>query len=383
MNEIEENKKNEISVCMIVKDEELVITRAIICAKQFADEIIIVDTGSSDRTIELAEMLGVSIFTFKWCDDFSKARNFSFSKATKDYIFWMDADDYITPENIEAILKVKDELMYEEVDVVSMKYSLSLNSEGDTNTAISRNRLVKREKNYIWIGKIHEYLEVYGNVINSDIYIHHGKVKPIVDRNIMYYEKMKENGYNFTLRDRLYYGNELYYNSDYEEAIIQLRIFLESESGWSEDVKTATANIANAYEKLGRRDEVKDIILKSFKEDVPRADLCCKLADIFLDENKIHAAIFWYKIARESMPDKSNMGYDFKDYYTWIPTIQLVICYSMIENYKEAYYYNELASIYRNKSEAVENNKKYLLEKLKLEGIDIPKFTFQVNRIEQ
>ena len=372
---------NEISLCMIVKDEEMVISRAIICANQFVDEIIIVDTGSTDRTEELASVLGAKIYHYDWCNDFSKARNFAFSKATKDYIFWMDADDYITPQNTQLIMNLKKSLKYDEVDFVSMKYSLSLDSTGNTNTSLSRNRIVKRENNYKWIGKIHEYLEVWGKNLNTNICIHHGKVKPIVDRNIKYYERMESKGDNFTLRDRLYYGNELYYSGKYEEAIIQFRIFLESDSGWVEDIKTASANLCSCYEKVGMLEEIKEIILKSFKEDIPRADLCCKLAECFFEENKISQAIYWYKHARECIPENNCMGYDFVDYYTWIPTIQLVLCYSILEKYEEAYYYNELTGIYKKNNHKVESNRQFLIEKLQEQKTAIPRFSFEINRI--
>ena len=72
----------KISVCLIVKDEELVIERCLCCVQKFADEIIVVDTGSKDRTKELAKKFTDKVFDFEWDDDFSKARNFSFSKAT-------------------------------------------------------------------------------------------------------------------------------------------------------------------------------------------------------------------------------------------------------------------------------------------------------------
>ena len=84
-----------ISLCMIVKNEEKVLGRCLVSAKDIADEIIIVDTGSTDRTKEIARRYGAKIFDQKWQDDFSLARNFSFSKATMDYCMWLDADDVI------------------------------------------------------------------------------------------------------------------------------------------------------------------------------------------------------------------------------------------------------------------------------------------------
>ena len=73
-----------LSVCLIVKDEEEVLERCLNCVSQFADEIVVIDTGSKDKTVEIAKRFTNCVHSFQWENDFSKARNFSFSKATKD-----------------------------------------------------------------------------------------------------------------------------------------------------------------------------------------------------------------------------------------------------------------------------------------------------------
>ena len=81
-----------ISVCMIVKNEEAVLKRCLDSLKGIAEEIVVVDTGSTDRTKEIAAEYTDKIYDFTWVHDFSAARNFAFSKATKDYIYSADAD---------------------------------------------------------------------------------------------------------------------------------------------------------------------------------------------------------------------------------------------------------------------------------------------------
>ena len=76
----------QISLCMIVKNEERVLNRCLKSIADLMDEIIIVDTGSTDQTKEIARKYTENIYDFEWKDDFSAARNFAFSKATKDYI---------------------------------------------------------------------------------------------------------------------------------------------------------------------------------------------------------------------------------------------------------------------------------------------------------
>lgn len=88
-----------LSLCMIVRDAERTIARALASVRPFVDELIVVDTGSSDRTRALAMQGGAQVFNFRWCDDFSAARNCSLERATGDWILWMDADDELLAES--------------------------------------------------------------------------------------------------------------------------------------------------------------------------------------------------------------------------------------------------------------------------------------------
>ncbi len=86
-----------VSLCMVVRDEEKNLARALSFAKEIADEMIVVDTGSGDRTVEIAEQAGARVYPFPWGDDFSAARNFAIDKASGDYILMLDGDEHISP----------------------------------------------------------------------------------------------------------------------------------------------------------------------------------------------------------------------------------------------------------------------------------------------
>ena len=208
----------EISLCMIVKNEENVIDRCLNSVKNVVDEIIIVDTGSTDNTVAKAENLGAIVYKFKWIDDFAEARNYSFSKATKDYILWLDADDILEDDDVKKLEELKVNLD-QSVDSVMMNYVLQVDKYGNSIYSLKRNRLVKRSRNFRWIGYVHEYLEVYGNIIQSDINIVHKKDKEYTSRNLEIYEKKISSGIELSIRDILYYGNELYDNGRYDDAI--------------------------------------------------------------------------------------------------------------------------------------------------------------------
>lgn len=91
-----------ISLCMIVKNEERLLARCLDSVADLMDEIIIVDTGSTDQTKEIAARYTDKIYDFEWVQDFSAARNFAFSKATKEYIYSADADEVLDEENREV-----------------------------------------------------------------------------------------------------------------------------------------------------------------------------------------------------------------------------------------------------------------------------------------
>ncbi|AWI03307.1 hypothetical protein B9W14_01945 [Clostridium drakei] len=100
------NLNSTLSVCMIVKNEAKNIGRCLRSISHVADEIIVVDTGSIDNTKEIAKQYGAKIYDFKWIDDFSKARNYSLSKATCNWILVLDGDDEFEKEDTNKLLNI-------------------------------------------------------------------------------------------------------------------------------------------------------------------------------------------------------------------------------------------------------------------------------------
>ena len=96
---IKKGKHPSLSLCMIVKNEEKYLSRCLESLKPMVDEMIIVDTGSTDATRDIAEVFGAKVFDFEWNDDFAAARNYSLNKASGDWILIMDADEVIAAED--------------------------------------------------------------------------------------------------------------------------------------------------------------------------------------------------------------------------------------------------------------------------------------------
>ena len=123
-----------LSLCMIVKDEEKNLPRCLKHIKNVVDEIIIVDTGSKDRTPLIAKELGAKVYHFKWCDDFSAARNESLRHAKGDYIIYLDADDRVSKKDAEKIAILKNSFPKEKDIAYSLRIMLP-SPEGGKNSA--------------------------------------------------------------------------------------------------------------------------------------------------------------------------------------------------------------------------------------------------------
>lgn len=103
------NSPEQLSLCMIVRDEEFFIADCLRAARPHVDEIIVVDTGSTDRTPQLAAEHADIVETFEWSDDFSAARNFSLDLATGQWVLVLDADELIAPDGYERIRQLMKE----------------------------------------------------------------------------------------------------------------------------------------------------------------------------------------------------------------------------------------------------------------------------------
>ena len=97
------NRKPRLSVCMIVKNEERFLGQCLASVKDIADELIVIDTGSTDRTVEIAREHGAQVGHFEWCNDFAAARNASIATATGDWILFLDADEELSPAEKQTL----------------------------------------------------------------------------------------------------------------------------------------------------------------------------------------------------------------------------------------------------------------------------------------
>lgn len=331
-----------ISLCMIVKDEEDYIGACLESVYDLVDEIIIVDTGSSDNTDEIVAEYTDNIFYYEWNYDFAAARNFSFSKATKEYILWLDADDILLEQDRKKLKELKNTLA-EDIDIVLMKYNYVSDEENSPLLSYYRERLIKKSTKPIWKEPIHEFIEVKGEVLTSDIEITHTRKTSNGDRNLNIFKKMISSGKELSKRGLLYYAVELSHNNFIEEAIIYFKKYLDLCLDHTLDSIWACYQMALCYEKLNRHEEALEVLFESFRYNVPRAEICCEIGNIFIYKNDYNKAIFWYELALLIEEPKEKWGFIIKDYWGFIPCIQLGICYYYLGDIEKAIYYNEEA----------------------------------------
>lgn len=146
-----------ISQCMIVKNEEKNIERALSWGKGVVEEQIVVDTGSTDRTVEIAREMGAKIYHFQWIDDFAAAKNYAISKASCEWIAFLDADEYFTQEDGKKLLQCVNEYQDTSYDGILTGW-IHLNNEGQVIAADTQIRVFRNLPTVQYKRRIHEYL---------------------------------------------------------------------------------------------------------------------------------------------------------------------------------------------------------------------------------
>lgn len=295
-----------ISLCMIVKDEEAVLARCLDSVQGIADEIVIVDTGSADRTREIAAGYG-RVLDFAWCDDFSAARNFSFGQASKDYVLWLDADDVIAPADRERFLALKAQLDGTE-DIVMLPYHTAFDGTGRPVFTYYRERLLRRAAGFQWQGAVHECITPSGKIVYGDAAVEHHKEKQEDSgRNLRIYQSLLDKGEPLDVRVSFYYARELMTHEKYEQAVQAFETFLAMPEGWVENRIEACRNLADCLTALGRREEAKQALVRSFAMDIPaRRDLLCT-GGARTRGGTPAAGGFWYRTALR-VPCRAESG---------------------------------------------------------------------------
>lgn len=315
-----------ISLCMIVKNEEAVLERCLKSIADLMDEIIIIDTGSTDCTKEIAARYTSRIYDYKWTNDFSAARNFSFSKATMEYIYTADADETLDSENRERFLRLKNCLL-PEIEIVQMKYL----TMSEYNTVLNsqkelRPKLFKRLRTFTWVDPIHETVRLQPVVFDSDIEILHQPQSLHSKRDFSIFIKTFEHDGIFSPKIRTMYAKELLKTGDTKDFIAAKPIFATIfANDLSDDArKEAACILAHVYRLEGNKNEFFKLTMKDMLT-TPCSEICYELGMFFLTERDYIEAVLWFYNAAyetESILDVHTSGD--------LPLLGLVECYEIL-----------------------------------------------------
>lgn len=305
----------KFSLCMIVKNESAVLRNCLDSLKEIMDEIIIVDTGSTDDTKKIAAEYTPYVYDYKWQDDFAAARNFAFSKATGDYIYSADADEVIDAANQDK-LKALKRAMLPEVEIVQMVYvTEQINHPTENFARDLRPKLFKRLRQFTWIEPIHETININPVVYDSDIEILHRPQGNHSSRDFGVFEKIiQEKG---VLSDRLMgmYLRELY-KAGTEEDLEKAKRFLEKslpvKRAQGKDLlcRQMIAVLLKTYRQMDNPVGMLKISL-SAEATVPSAEMCMELGYYFMKKEDFEEAAEWFHRAGfdcESEIDVASSG---------------------------------------------------------------------------
>ncbi len=314
------NPDNKISLCMITKDEEDFLPQCLDSVRGLADEIVVVDTGSTDRTVDIARSYDAKVFNHPWEDDYSKHRNQSIAYATGNWILIMDADEVIAARDLDKIRHIINSVKTDGLELILRNYDTRLfaNSTLTTNDyeeekglpgfiPVDLIRLFKKDPDIYFTGKVHETVsQSFGQSgktsYKTDIPIHHygrlrlDRIKGKQEKYLSLGKKrLKDNPH-----DRIAYKGlaEQYLELNMPDKALEV---LNRGCAVFPDMLELRFNRGLALDRVSHYDEAKNEYLWVLERKPDHAGACHNLAQIYFFENK-------HKTAIEILNRVINMG---------------------------------------------------------------------------
>ncbi len=294
----------KLSLCMIVKNEEMYLGKCLESVKNIVDEMIIVDTGSTDNTIEIAQNYGAKIYHYEWNNNFSDARNFSLKKANGDWILIMDGDDKLDKNDASKIIKL---LNNENIDIYLFQTLSYVGSKPNNNTISNLNiRLIRNTKIYEFEGAIHEQIRsIYGDIDSNKVSIekiriyHYGylsnvsKQKDKPRRNMKILKEIaKNNQNNFTLFNL---GSEYLRLKEYEKALACYKKIYKKFNPKAAYIPKMIVRMSLILDTLKKYDEENEVLNTGLKYYPSFTDLIYLKACMYHKQKKYTLAINEFK----------------------------------------------------------------------------------------
>lgn len=335
-----------ISLCCIMKDEARNVGPMLQSVRGCFDQIVLVDTGSTDGTLDFVKKINehiknkdanwsglpkIQVEHFEWIKDFAAARNYAFSFATKDYVVWLDLDDALS--DAKAFIAWRDSVMHS-AHYWTAIYNYSYKN-GKPECKFIRERVIKRDYGFKWTYFVHEGLvqeegrKFWPQSVSSWTVDHRRTDEDRAQdhmRNLNLYE---ERGIDKLLpRELFYYGKELFENGQTQKAGDPLVRALKSGKLDGHDLILTIQYAAQSALATKAYAQAIDLLLDGLKLVVSRAEYWCLLGDIYLAMGRVSDALMTFKIAVQCTPDDLGgalviYGHAYGEY----PRMQLATVY--------------------------------------------------------
>lgn len=330
---------------MIAKNEENHVLRIADNIKDAFDAVYITDTGSTDKTVELAKSVGWNVSHFTWINDFAAARNYSFKQAKEDYIMWCDMDDAIS--NIEEFKKWRDTVM-NTANYFLATYNYAFDANRQPVCSFLRERVVKNNMGFEWKYFLHEGMPpistqgpVQPQLIKTwtieHLRTHEDMVKD-KSRNLNIFESKKQ---TLDARMQYYYGKELFEAQKYEDAVKMLLKANEAKDLELHDRILSIQYAAFSLMALNKMEECMNVATMGLLLDPKRAEFFVLAGDSLLKRGKLQEAIPYYHAAINCKPSEKGMGVIFEhmDAYSVYPLNTLARIYVNLGDFENARLY--------------------------------------------
>ena len=315
---------------MITKNEEKYLQQCLSSVKDFVDEIIVVDTGSTDKTKEIAKKFSANVFDFKWVDDFSAARNESLKRATKDWILVLDADEKLAKKDLEKLKELTIDENYVAYYFVIRTYTDESSAAGWSSSkeddyeesrcasgwfATKMVRMFKNRSNIYFDGVIHETvrdsIEDAGKIKESDFPIHHfGRLtneKSSFKKEL--YQKLTK--LKMSAKEDFHSYSQLAIQAqetgNFEKAIEYFKKSIELNSQYFK----SWFNLGACYLKLSRLNDAEEALTRAIKLNPDDFSTHNNLAITYSQLNRPMDAINEFGLALKLNPNNANAYFNF------------------------------------------------------------------------
>lgn len=312
-----------VSVALIVKNEERSLAR---CLDSFAgavDEIVVVDTGSTDATKEIARRYTSRLYDFEWRQDFAAARQYAFDRATAEWVAWVDADDVVRhADRIRPLLDAAPA----DVDGFYWPYEYDSDDWGNVVCEFWRERCVRNNGAFRWAGRVHEVLAEQRPctmVRSSEVVVEHRRDPRSVPQKLRRNLDILEDEYAAVCRDgqkpssRLlfYLASEYTSAGESQKALSLFHQYLQV-SDWGDERYLAQTRVADIFRRQGRYEQAISADLQALRICPHWPDAYFGLAETYYYQRDWHKVVHWTELGR-AMPRPDTLhilnplGYSF------------------------------------------------------------------------